>query len=66
MQIMTELETLSQVADLGTAMGTIALVFIIWKTVAQLEETVKVSRIQTTRRFRPWIGHKNKIELIRN
>ena len=64
MQIMTELETLSQVADLGTAIATIVLVIIIWKTVAQLEETVKVSRIQITHRFRPWIGHQNKIELM--
>ena len=61
---MTELETLSQVADLGTAIATIVLVIIIWKTVAQLEETVKVSRIQITHRFRPWIGHQNKIELM--
>ena len=47
---------MGQVGAIGTAIGTIALVFLFWKTIQQLEETVKVSRIQSNYRFRPWVG----------
>ena len=38
--------------------------FLFLKTVRQLEETVKLSRIQSVHRFRPWIGPSNSIELM--
>ena len=41
---------------LGTAIATIALCFLIWRTVIQLQATVDVSKIQTNYRFRPWVG----------
>lgn len=55
---------LGQLGAIGTAIGTIALVFLFWKTIQQLEETVKVSKIQSQYRFRPWVGPSGKIEFI--
>lgn len=56
------LSTLGEIGSIGTAIGTLALVVLFWKTIMQLEETVKVSKIQSNYRFRPWIGHLNRIE----
>jgi len=61
---MMDLTTIEQLSAIGTAMGTIALVFLFWKTIKQLEETVKLSRIQSIHRFRPWIGPLNNIEFM--
>lgn len=58
------LTVLGQIGSVGTAIGTLALVILFWKTITQLEETVKVSRIQSNYRFRPWIGPINKIETM--
>ena len=49
--------TIEAVGSIATAMATIALVLLLYRTVKQLEATVEVSRIQTEFRFRPWIGH---------
>ena len=61
---MIDLITVEQLASIGTAVGTVALVFLFWKTIQQLEETVKLSRIQAVHRFRPWVGPVNSIELM--
>lgn len=58
------LTVLGQLGAIGTAIGTIALVFLFWRTIQQLEETVKVSKIQSQYRFRPWVGPSGKIEFI--
>ena len=58
------LTIIGQIGSIGTAIGTIALVFIFWKTIQQLEETVKLSRIQANYRFRPWIGPLNSIHFM--
>ena len=58
------LTVIGQIGAIGTAIGTIALAFLFWKTIQQLEETVKLSRIQANYRFRPWIGPFNKIEYL--
>ena len=58
------LTVLGQIGAIGTAIGTIALVFLFWKTIKQLEETVKLSKIQSNYRFRPWIGPLNSIQFI--
>jgi hypothetical protein len=58
------LTVIGQVGSIGTAIGTIALVFLFWKTIQQLEETVKLSRIQSNYRFRPWVGPLNRIEFL--
>ena len=58
------LTVLGQLGSIGTAIGTITLVFLFWRTIQQLEETVKVSKIQSQYRFRPWVGPSGKIEFI--
>lgn len=52
------------IASVGTAFATIALVLLLWKTVRQMDATVKLSRIQTQYRFRPWIGPVGSIQKI--
>ena len=59
-----DLTTIEQLSSIGTAIGTVALVFMFWKTIKQLEETVKLSRLQAVHRFRPWVGPLNSIELM--
>jgi len=58
------LTTIGEIGSVGTALGTIALVFLFWKTIKQLEETVKLSRIQSNFRFRPWVGPFNSIQFM--
>ncbi|TRZ80070.1 MAG: hypothetical protein D4R90_02590 [Nitrosopumilales archaeon] len=58
------LTILGQFGAIGTAIGTILLVFLFWKTIKQLEETVKLSRIQSLYRFRPWVGPINSIQFM--
>ncbi len=58
------LTIIGQIGSIGTAIGTIALVFLFWKTIQQLEETVKLSKIQSNYRFRPWIGPLNNIQFM--
>jgi hypothetical protein len=58
------LTVIGQLGSIGTAVATIALVFLFWKTIKQLEETVKLSKIQSNYRFRPWIGPFNRIEFL--
>ncbi|NIP62388.1 MAG: hypothetical protein GWN01_16570 [Nitrosopumilaceae archaeon] len=53
---MVDLSLIGQVGSIGTAFATIALVFIFWRAIKQMEHTVKLSKIQTEHRFRPWIG----------
>jgi len=52
------------IAAIATAVATIALVLMLWKTIKQLEATVKLSRVQTEFRFRPWIGPLNEIKKV--
>jgi len=60
------LPIIGEIGSIGTAIGTIALVFLFWKTIKQLEETVKLSKIQSNYRFRPWVGPLNSIQHIEN
>jgi hypothetical protein len=54
--------SIEAVGSIATAVATIALVFLLYQTVKQLEVTVEVSRVQTEYRFRPWIGHVGSIK----
>ncbi len=58
------LTLIGQIGSIGTAIGTVALVFLFWKTMKQLEETVKLSKIQSNYRFRPWVGPISAIQQI--
>ena len=55
------LETLG---SLATAVASVILVFLLWRTVKQMEYTVKLSKIQTEHRFRPWIGSEGRIKYL--
>ena len=54
------------IGSIATAVATIALVIILYRTVKQFEATVEVSRVQTEYRFRPWIGHIGTIKKMDN
>ncbi len=56
--------SIEAIGSIATAVATIALVIILYRTVKQFESTVEVSRIQTEYRFRPWIGHVGTIKKI--
>jgi len=43
-------------------LATVALVFVLYRTIKQFQSTVEVSRVQTKYRFRPWIGPINQIK----
>ena len=58
---MEDFELLSVIGSLATAVATIVLVVLLWRTIKQMEATVVLSRIQTEYRFRPWIGPVNNI-----
>jgi len=59
-----EFQFVETVAAIGTAGATIALVILLYRTIKQMEVTVKLSQIQTEFRFRPWIGPSARIEQI--
>ena len=61
---MVDLAVLETIGVLATAGATTALVFLLYRTVKQLEGTVKLSKIQTDYRFRPWIGPHNSIKAL--
>jgi len=62
--IVVEILTLEAMGSILTAVATIALVILLWRTIKQFEATVRVSEIQTKYRFRPWIGPNNSIKPI--
>jgi hypothetical protein len=57
-----DMEILTVVGSLGTAVATIVLVILLWKTIKQFETTAKLSAYQMEFRFRPWIGPVNSIK----
>jgi hypothetical protein len=59
---MVDLELFTVIGSLGTAIATIVLVILLWKTIKQFETTAKLSQVQTEFRFRPWIGPVNSIK----
>jgi len=58
------LEVLTVIGSLGTAVATIILVILLWKTIQQFETTAKLSAVQMEFRFRPWIGPVNSIKAM--
>jgi len=61
---MVDLAVLEAVGVLVAAAANIALVFLLYRTVKQLEATVHLSKIQIDYRFRPWIGPLNSIQAL--
>lgn len=62
---MVDLGTIEQWISMGGGIATIVVVFLLWKTVNQMEESAKLSRLQSVYRFRPWIGPSSGIEFMR-
>ena len=54
---------LGEISSIATALATVALVILIWRTVQQLEVTVKESKMRS-QRFRPWVGPSDGIKLM--
>jgi hypothetical protein len=56
---------LTQVIDIITAAATVAVVFLLWRTVQEMAQTSKLSTAQLNLRFRAWIGPSSGIEFLR-
>ena len=63
---MVEVALFETAASIGTAIATIALVILLYRTIKQMEATVSLSRIQTQYRFRPWVGPSNSIKELKD
>ena len=61
---MLDMEILTVIGSLGTAVATIVLVVLLWQTIKQFETTAKLSTVQMEFRFRPWIGPVNSIKAM--
>ncbi|MGQ0638406.1 MAG: hypothetical protein ACT4N1_03465 [Nitrososphaerota archaeon] len=61
---MVDLTPIDQMASIGTAVGTLALVALFWMALKQMGETQKLSKVQLEHRFRPWVGPTTAIELL--
>jgi hypothetical protein len=62
---MVDLGLTQQIVDIITGAATIAVVFLLWRTVQEMRETSKVSTVQLNLRFRPWVGPSSGIEFLR-
>ena len=63
---MVDLIIIETISSVGTAIATIALVILLYRTIKQMEATVYLSRVQTQYRFRPWVGPTNSIKELTN
>ena len=54
--IHVDLDIVTSIGTIGTAFATIALVFLLYKAIKQMESTVHLSKLQSEFRFRPWVG----------
>lgn len=57
-------ELIQTLSSIGTAGATIALVFMLYKAIKQMESTVKLTQIQTEYQLRPWIGPSTRFQKI--
>ncbi len=62
---MVDLAVVEHWITIGSSIATILVVYLLWRAVKQMDETVKLSRIQVTHRFRPWVGPSSGIEFMR-
>ncbi len=61
---MIDFGTIQQWISIASGIATVAVVYLLWRTVTQFEETAKVSKVQLTHRFRPWVGPSSGIEFM--
>lgn len=55
---------LQSFGSLATAVASVIIVFLLWRTVKQMEANVALSKVQTEHRFRPWVGPSNSIKYL--
>ena len=63
---MVDLTQIEQVAAIIEAFATIAVVFLLYGTIRQMQHTVNLHRIQAEYHLRPWIGPQSGIKIINN
>lgn len=61
---MSIVEILQQYIAILSGIAQIAIVFLLWRTVKDFEETGKVSKVQLEHRFRPWVGPSSGVEYV--
>ncbi|MGH9876574.1 MAG: hypothetical protein ACRD5H_02970 [Nitrososphaerales archaeon] len=62
---MVEIELIENWVSIGAGVATVLVVYLLWKTVKQMEETAKLSKVQVAHRFRPWVGPSSGVEFMR-
>lgn len=62
---MVEIALVEQWVSIGAGVATVFVVYLLWKTVKEMEEASKVSKVQVAHRFRPWVGPSSGIEFMR-
>jgi len=62
---MVEAALIEQWVSIAAGVATVAIIFLLWKTVKEMQETSRLSKVQLELRFRPWIGPSSGIELMR-
>lgn len=63
--IMADIVLVEQLVSIAGGVATVAIVFFLWRTMKHLEETTRLSRVQVTHRFRPWVGPSSGVEFMR-
>lgn len=61
---MIDFAILESFGSLATAIASVIVVFLLWKTVKQMEVTVVLSKLQAEHRFRPWVGPSSSIQYL--
>jgi len=61
---MVDITLVDQLVSIGSGIATIIVIYFLWKAVKQMDESVKVGRVQLQYRFRPWIGPSSGIEVM--
>ena len=61
----SDLDTIAQVVSVISGIATVGVVFLLWKTVRDMQETTKLNKVQLQHRFRPWVGPSTGVELMK-
>ncbi len=61
---MIDIELVAKWVTVGSGIATVAVVYLLWKTVRHMEESARSSKVQVAYRFRPWVGPSSGIEFM--
>ena len=62
---MVDAAAIEQWVSIAAGIATVGIIFLLWRTVKEMQETSRLSKVQLELRFRPWIGPSSGIELLR-